>query len=98
VAAAGDGKGAGSDDNESGGPSLPSSFTPAALGRAWGAGERIVCACCHKQAHEVGVAALLPCDKCKRSFYCGPECARKDWDAGHKTLCELATRVTRPAP
>ena len=30
---------------------------------------------------------LRRCSKCKQVWYCGPDCQKKDWVAGHKITC-----------
>ena len=50
-------------------------------------------------------AAALRCGGCRETFYCGRECQRRDWKAGHKAACAgrgwrrrrlimLTTRIT----
>ena len=34
-----------------------------------------------------GGTALKSCDRCKRVSYCGKECQRAHWKAGHKAAC-----------
>ena len=38
---------------------------------------------------------LRRCSKCKGVWYCGPECQKKDWVAGHKTVCGKKVEETR---
>lgn len=44
------------------------------------------CHCCHKAPSD-GVRFRC-CSRCKKVFYCSPECQKKDWHAGHKHSCE----------
>ena len=36
---------------------------------------------------------LRRCSKCKGVWYCGPECQKKDWVAGHKNDCGKKTAL-----
>jgi hypothetical protein len=36
-----------------------------------------------------GVVKLRRCGGCERARYCGPECAKADWGAGHKEMCAV---------
>ncbi len=47
---------------------------------------RQTCATCSR-APDTG-AALLVCGRCRVVFYCGQECQRKHWKAGHNALCK----------
>jgi hypothetical protein len=40
-----------------------------------------VCAACGSPA------AALRCGGCREAFYCGKDCQRSDWRAGHKAAC-----------
>ena len=45
---------------------------------------RFKCKCCRKTAPEV---KLSLCSACSDVWYCGNECAKKAWKAGHKKSC-----------
>jgi len=65
----------------------------AGLGSAHTSGvafSRKVCSNCTK-APAAG-KSLLACAKCAAAFYCGKECQKQHWSAGHKQLC------FKPAP
>ena len=46
-----------------------------------------ICECCGAEG------ARKACSRCKASFYCGIQCQRKHWKAGHRVKC-----VEAPAP
>ena len=46
--------------------------------------DRFKCNCCQKTAPEV---QLSLCSACSDVWYCGNECAKKAWKAGHKKSC-----------
>ena len=46
------------------------------------------CAACGA-ASGPGGTAIKPCGRCKRVSYCGKECQRAHWKAGHKAACVL---------
>ena len=46
---------------------------------------------CHA-AREEG-AVLRKCSRCKIMFYCGPDCQRAAWRAGHKHACRKEGEV-----
>ena len=51
-----------------------------------------LCEQCHAPgAHQV-------CSRCRASSYCGPECQKAAWAAGHKTKCVKAEPRPRAAP
>ena len=54
-------------------------------------GER--CDCCNKSRRELGLKHLLNCARCKKTYYCGKECQRKQWTAGHKELCRKPGQI-----
>lgn len=43
-----------------------------------------------------GAPAL--CGRCKAVSYCGPDCQRADWKAGHKSACGKAKGSAAPSP
>ena len=44
------------------------------------------CASCGAESG-LGGSALKPCSRCKAVSYCGKECQRAHWKAGHKAAC-----------
>ena len=51
------------------------------------------CACPGCGKHGTEDHKLQRCSRCKHSWYCGPECLKKHWSAGHQQQCKcLATR------
>ena len=48
-------------------------------------GER--CDCCGKSREELGKTLLEYCTACKKAYYCGEDCQKKQWKAGHKKWC-----------
>lgn len=44
------------------------------------------CSTCHAQ--EPALRTFMPCGRCRAAYYCGKECQRKDWKAGHKERCQ----------
>ena len=49
-----------------------------------------LCASCSAESGPGG-AALKPCSRCKAVSYCGKECQRAHWKAGHKAACNSST-------
>ena len=49
-----------------------------------------LCASCGAESGP-GAAALKPCSRCKAVSYCGKECQRAHWKAGHKAACNSST-------
>ena len=45
------------------------------------------CALCGEQ--ESDVVKLNQCVACKTVMFCGVDCQRQDWNAGHKQACKL---------
>ena len=44
------------------------------------------CSTCHAQ--EPALRTFKPCGRCRAVYYCGKECQRMDWKAGHKERCQ----------
>ena len=45
------------------------------------------CDCCGKTPEDLGLENLLKCGNCGKAYYCGRQCQRKQWKAGHKMCC-----------
>mmetsp|Transcript_44422 Transcript_44422/g.108554 ORF Transcript_44422/g.108554 Transcript_44422/m.108554 type:complete len:111 (+) Transcript_44422:556-888(+) len=45
------------------------------------------CGVCGVAPSTLPSGKLLVCSKCKRTYYCGGECQKKDWEK-HKPLCK----------
>ena len=50
---------------------------------------RRVCDTCDRHAPIID-SAYLVCGRCLKKHYCCPDCQRRDWDEGHKDVCEEA--------
>lgn len=45
------------------------------------------CDRCGKSRGGLGMASLKACSRCRKMYYCGPECQRSAWKETHKTHC-----------
>lgn len=53
------------------------------------------CDCCGKTTEDLGIASttLDCCKRCGLVYYCGVECQRKQWLAGHKLACRKPGQI-----
>lgn len=42
--------------------------------------------------------ALERCGRCRRALYCGQDCQRAHWHAGHKPACKPGSLPAPPSP
>ena len=49
-----------------------------------------MCDFCQKTVQELGVTRLDTCGRCKHAYYCGAECQKAAWKAGHRRACRPA--------
>ena len=45
------------------------------------------CDRCHVPRSDLGVDNLSACSRCRAAYYCGRDCQRAAWSAGHKEAC-----------
>ncbi|KIZ06258.1 hypothetical protein MNEG_1703 [Monoraphidium neglectum] len=77
----------GADGSVSAGAPAPEAAAPVGQRRA--SQPRRACATCGKAAGEDGVK-LQRCSGCDAARYCGKECAKAGWKAGHREECKAA--------
>jgi hypothetical protein len=51
------------------------------------------CDCCGKSRQALGLAHLEVCSRCRFMFYCGKDCQKASWRAGHKKACRKPDQI-----
>lgn len=75
------------------GPLLSGELTPAQMEHLLAVGGTR-CDGCGRTREELGVTHLRSCSRCKKAYYCGAECQRKQWKVGgHKQHCRELGRI-----
>jgi len=53
---------------------------------------------CTVRSTTKGKGMLSKCPKCKETFYCGPQCQKAHWQAGHRSACKAPSPAVMEKP